>query len=113
VSQGDDGGAHQDQHAEQEARTARAELVVEHAPEENDEDGGHGVGRVEIADGAAAQMQILNERGREGSDAVVGKIASHHNQADEHQDGEAVGTSGWMEESQGIRSCSSRNGPKA
>jgi len=83
LSERDDGGAHQDQQAEQEARTARAELVVKHAPEENDGDGGNGVGRIEIADVAAVQMQSRNERGREGSNAVVGKIASHHNQADE------------------------------
>jgi hypothetical protein len=47
-------------------------------------------------------MQIGNKRGREGSDAVVGKVASQHNQADEGQDGEAVGTAGGMEETQGI-----------
>ena len=76
----------------------RAERVVEHAPEENDGDGGHRIGRVEIADGAAVEMQIRNERWRESSDAVVGKVASHHNQADEQQDGEAIGTSGWREE---------------
>ena len=61
---------------------------------------------------AAVEMQIRNERGREGSDAVVGEVASHHNQADEHQDGEAVGTSGWMEESQRILELSSGNGRK-
>ena len=98
MGEGDDGGAHQDQRGEQKARMARAELVVEHAPEENDEDGGHGIGRVKIADVAAVQMEGLNERGRERADAVVGEVASHYQHADEHQDGEAVGTSGGMEE---------------
>jgi len=81
---------------------AWAQLVVEHAPEENDGNGGHGVGRVEVADVAAVQMQSLNERRGESADAVVGKVASQYQQADEQQDGEAVRTLGWVEESQGI-----------
>ena len=101
---GYDRGAHEDEQAEQKAGSAGAQLVVEHAPKKDDDNGGHRVGRVEIADGAAVQVEIRDERGRESADAVVGEIASQNQQADKHQDGEAVGPPGWMEESHGFRS---------
>ncbi len=90
MGEGHDNGAHEDEAAEQQAGPAGAELVVKHAAEEHDEDGGHGVCSVEIPDGAAVQMQRIDECGREGADAVIGEIASQYYQADEHQDGEAV-----------------------
>ncbi len=98
VGDGYDDGAHEDQCAEEQAGAAGAQLVVKHAAEEDDEDGGDGVCGVKIADCAAVQMQCLDERGCQGADAVIGEIAAQHDQTDEHQDGEAVGAPGGMEE---------------
>jgi hypothetical protein len=99
VGEGDYSGAQQDEATEQQTGPTGAQLVVKHAPEEHDDDGGHGICRVEIPDSAAVQMQRLDECGSEGADAVIGEIASQDYQADEHQDGEAIGALGWMEES--------------
>jgi hypothetical protein len=85
----------------QKNRLAGAQLVVEHAAEEDDEDGRHGIGRVEVADGAPVQVQGIDEGRRQGPDAVVGEVAAQDQQADEHQDGEAVGPPGGMEEPEG------------
>ncbi len=104
VGEGHYGGAQEDEAAEQQAGAAGAQLVVKHAAEEHDDDGGHGVCRVEIPDGAAVQMQRIDESGREGADAVIGEIAPQHQQADEHQDSEAVRALRGMEESHGFRS---------
>ena len=96
--EGDDRRADHDQRGEEEARDARPDLVDQHAPDEDGEDRGDAVDRVERADRLARRLPGLDEVRREGPDRVVGEVAAERQQPGVDQDREAERRSGGMEE---------------
>ena len=106
----DDDRADQDEHGEQEAGFARAQLVDQHPAEQDDEDGGDAVHRVHRPDGGPGRLELVDQGRGDGPDDVVGEIAAERQGGDEDEDDETIEAPARGEEALRLRFGRARHG---
>ena len=93
----DDRGADRHQRREQQAGAARADAIDQVSTEQHGEHGRDAVDRIHRADRGAVGVEVLDQRGFDGADTVIGEVTAERHQAGEKQHRETVGLAGWIQ----------------